>query len=45
LRLTGDPVEAAHFGNLVASITIMRPGTGTATPEDVLRASNQETRQ
>ncbi len=45
LRLTGDPVEAAHFGNLVASITIMQRGTGTATPEDILKASNQETRQ
>jgi rfaE bifunctional protein kinase chain/domain len=45
LRLTGDPVEAAHFGNLVASITIMQRGTGTATPGDVMRASNQETSQ
>jgi len=45
LRLTGDPVAAAHFGNLVASITTMQRGTGAATPRDVLRASNQETRQ
>jgi rfaE bifunctional protein kinase chain/domain len=45
LRLTGDPVAAAHFGNLVASITIMQRGTGATTPRDVLRASNQETRQ
>ncbi len=45
LRLSGDPVEAAHFGNLVASITIMQRGTGTAAPGDVLKASNQEMRQ
>jgi rfaE bifunctional protein kinase chain/domain len=45
LRLTGDPIEAAHFGNLVASITIMQRGTGTATPGDVLRASHQEMKQ
>ncbi len=45
LRITGDPVEAAHFGNLVASITIMQRGTGTATPGDILKASNQEMRQ
>jgi len=45
LRLAGDPVEAAHFGNLVASITIMQRGTGTCTPADVLRASNEEVRQ
>jgi sugar/nucleoside kinase (ribokinase family) len=45
LRLTGDPVEAARFGNLIASITIMQRGTGAATPELVKQASNQETRQ
>ena len=37
LCLTGDPVAAAQFGNLVASITIMKKGTGTATPDEVLR--------
>jgi rfaE bifunctional protein kinase chain/domain len=36
LRATGDPVEAARFGNRVASITIMKKGTGTASPEEVL---------
>jgi rfaE bifunctional protein kinase chain/domain len=36
LRVTGDPVAAAEFGNLVASITIMKKGTGTASPEEVL---------
>jgi rfaE bifunctional protein kinase chain/domain len=29
------PAEAASFGNLVASITIMKKGTGTASPEEV----------
>jgi rfaE bifunctional protein kinase chain/domain len=28
--------EAVEFGNLVASITVMKKGTGTATPEEVL---------
>lgn len=36
LRATGDPVEAARFGNRVASVTIMKKGTGTAGPEEVL---------
>jgi rfaE bifunctional protein kinase chain/domain len=40
LRVTGDPVAAARFGNLVASITIMKKGTGTASPEEVLRAAD-----
>jgi rfaE bifunctional protein kinase chain/domain len=39
LAVTGSPVEAAHFGNLVASITIMKKGTGTASPSEVLEAS------
>ncbi len=30
------PPEAARFGNLVASVTIMKKGTGTASPEEVL---------
>ena len=30
--------EAAHFGNLVASITVMKPGTGTASPAELLAA-------
>jgi rfaE bifunctional protein kinase chain/domain len=38
LRITGDPVEAARFGNLVASITVTKPGTGTASPEELLTA-------
>ena len=39
LAVTGSPVEAAHFGNLVASVTIMKKGTGTASPAEVLEAS------
>ncbi|MGA3043222.1 MAG: PfkB family carbohydrate kinase [Bryobacteraceae bacterium] len=38
LRVTGSPDEAARFGNLVASITIMKRGTGTASPQEVLAA-------
>jgi rfaE bifunctional protein kinase chain/domain len=36
LRVTGDAPAAAAFGNVVASITIMKKGTGTASPEEVL---------
>ncbi len=36
LRATGDYETAVRFGNLVASITIMKKGTGTATPEEIL---------
>jgi rfaE bifunctional protein kinase chain/domain len=32
------PVEAARFGNLVTSITIMKKGTGSASPSEVLAA-------
>jgi sugar/nucleoside kinase (ribokinase family) len=38
LAVSGSPVDAARVGNLVASITIMKRGTGTATPEEVLAA-------
>ena len=41
LSLTGDPVAAARFGNLVASITIMKPGTGTASPDEVRREAQR----
>ena len=34
--------EAARFGNYVASITIMKPGTGTASPAEVLRAEKEQ---
>ncbi len=36
LLVTGSPEEAAQFGNLVASVTIMKPGTGTASPAELL---------
>jgi len=36
LKVTGDPVVAAQFGNRVAGITIMKRGTGTASPQEVL---------
>jgi rfaE bifunctional protein kinase chain/domain len=36
LRATGSAEDAVRFGNLVASITIMKPGTGTASPEELL---------
>jgi rfaE bifunctional protein kinase chain/domain len=39
MSVTGDPVAAATFGNLVASITIMKKGTGTASPEEVMQAA------
>jgi rfaE bifunctional protein kinase chain/domain len=38
LAVTGDPVAAARLGNLAASITIMKKGTGTASPEEILAA-------
>jgi rfaE bifunctional protein kinase chain/domain len=41
LKVTGDPVAAARFGNLVASITIMKKGTGTASPDEVLSALSE----
>jgi rfaE bifunctional protein kinase chain/domain len=33
--------DAVHLGNLVASVTIMKPGTGTATPAEVLAAASR----
>jgi bifunctional ADP-heptose synthase (sugar kinase/adenylyltransferase) len=41
LAVTGSGVEAARFGNLVASITIMKKGTGTASPDEVLAADGR----
>jgi rfaE bifunctional protein kinase chain/domain len=41
LAVTGSPVSAARFGNLVSSITIMKKGTGTASPEEVLAAERE----
>jgi sugar/nucleoside kinase (ribokinase family) len=36
LKVTGDPLAAASFGNLAASITVMKKGTGTASPGEML---------
>lgn len=36
LRATGDFPTAIRFGHLVSSITIMKKGTGTAAPEEIL---------
>jgi sugar/nucleoside kinase (ribokinase family) len=36
LRVTGDPIASAAFGNRVAAVTIMKKGTGTASPEEIL---------
>jgi len=38
LAVTRSPSQAARFGNLVASVTIMKQGTGTASPAEVLEA-------
>jgi rfaE bifunctional protein kinase chain/domain len=39
MAVTDDPVAAAAFGNLASSITIMKKGTGTASPQEVLEAA------
>ncbi|HTM48450.1 MAG TPA: PfkB family carbohydrate kinase [Bryobacteraceae bacterium] len=39
LAVTRSPLQAARFGNLVASITIMQKGTGAASPEQLLNAA------
>ncbi len=39
LAVTRSAEQAARFGNLVASITIMKKGTGTASPEELLALS------
>jgi sugar/nucleoside kinase (ribokinase family) len=36
LAVTNDPVQAAKFGSLVASVTVTKRGTGTASPEELL---------
>jgi sugar/nucleoside kinase (ribokinase family) len=40
LSITGSAIDAARFGNLVASVTIMKKGTGTATPSEILEAES-----
>jgi rfaE bifunctional protein kinase chain/domain len=39
---TRDAVRAAEFGNRVASVTIMKPGTGTASPAELLAPATSE---
>jgi rfaE bifunctional protein kinase chain/domain len=41
LAVTRSPIRAVEFGNLVASITIMKEGTGTASPAEVLEADRR----
>jgi rfaE bifunctional protein kinase chain/domain len=38
LAITGSAQEAFRFGNIVSSITIMKKGTGTASPAEVFAA-------
>jgi rfaE bifunctional protein kinase chain/domain len=40
LHVTRSADLAAQFGNLVASITVMTPGTGTASPAEILASEN-----
>jgi sugar/nucleoside kinase (ribokinase family) len=39
LAITGSATDAARFGNLVASVTVMKRGTGAVSPEEVLAAA------
>jgi sugar/nucleoside kinase (ribokinase family) len=41
LAAGAPPFLAAHFGNLVASVTIMKKGTGTASPHEILHAAER----
>jgi rfaE bifunctional protein kinase chain/domain len=41
LAAGATPAEAARLANLVTSVTIMKKGTGTASPEEVLRAEKE----
>jgi rfaE bifunctional protein kinase chain/domain len=41
LAITGSAMEAARFGNLVASVTVRKRGAGVASPEEVLAAGGQ----
>jgi rfaE bifunctional protein kinase chain/domain len=41
LAATGSPLEAARFGNLVASITVTKKGTGTASPAELLEFASE----
>jgi bifunctional ADP-heptose synthase (sugar kinase/adenylyltransferase) len=37
LAAGANPAEAAYFGHAVASVTVMKKGTGTATPAEILK--------
>lgn len=37
--VTGDSLKAAQIGNLVASVTVTKKGTGVASADEVLRAA------
>jgi len=39
LAITGSPIEAARFGNLVASVAINKRGAAVVSPEEVLAAN------
>jgi bifunctional ADP-heptose synthase (sugar kinase/adenylyltransferase) len=39
LSATGSPVDAAQFGNLVASVSVKKNGMAAASPEEVLLAA------
>lgn len=41
LRAAGSIEEAVRFGNLVASITVTKRGTGTASPEEIAEAERE----
>jgi sugar/nucleoside kinase (ribokinase family) len=41
LRATSDPVQAAEFGNLVASITIMKGCLAPASAEEVRKRASE----
>ncbi len=39
MAITKSPADAIRFGNIIASITIMKKGTGVATPAEVMQAA------
>lgn len=41
LALTGSALEAARFGNLVASVTVKKRGASVASPEEILAAAGR----
>jgi rfaE bifunctional protein kinase chain/domain len=42
LVVTGDPLQATRFGNLIAGITIMKKGTGTASPAEIRACQSRD---